>query len=179
MGEVHMGRTVVLYKSSTGFTKHYAEWIGERLQCEVKENRGVSVDMLKGYDTIILGGYLATGMESGVRMIKKNFALLKDKKIAVFGCGMAIPSNEFLEKMAETNFTEEQRNHIRCFYCRGGLNLSKLRGLSRFMLTIMCKQMEKKEEKTQYDKDMAEALSHPVDFTDVEYIEPILNYITQ
>ena len=46
---------IVLYKSKYGSTKTYAKWIAKELSCEAKEAKGVKIDDLLSYDTIIYG----------------------------------------------------------------------------------------------------------------------------
>mgnify|MGYP000992876959 CR=1 FL=1 len=79
-----MKKTLVVYKSKSGFTKKYAEWISRQLKAEIREASKVTVETLFDYDTIIYGGGLYAGGISGVKLITKNFKRLKGKKIAVF-----------------------------------------------------------------------------------------------
>ena len=43
-------KTVVVYRSKTGYTRKYAEWIAEELGCDIKENAKLSD--ITGYDMI-------------------------------------------------------------------------------------------------------------------------------
>ena len=52
-------KTIVAYKSKSGYTKTYAEWIAQELHCDIKENAELSD--LAGYDTIIYGGGMYAG----------------------------------------------------------------------------------------------------------------------
>lgn len=38
-----MSKTVVIYKSKTGFAKKYAQWISEELHCDLMENNGLKL----------------------------------------------------------------------------------------------------------------------------------------
>lgn len=35
-------RIIVIYKSKTGFTKRYAEWIAEELKCDILDYKNLS-----------------------------------------------------------------------------------------------------------------------------------------
>jgi len=49
---------LVTYKSVTGFTKQYAKWIAEELDCTMMEWKDVSAKTMSEYDTVIFGGRL-------------------------------------------------------------------------------------------------------------------------
>jgi flavodoxin len=53
-----MLRTVVVYQSSSGFTKKYAEWIAEDLKAEVFKVKDCNVEKLLDANEIIFGGGL-------------------------------------------------------------------------------------------------------------------------
>ena len=65
-------RTVVIYKSKTGFTKKYAKWISEELSSDIFDISKVTANMLTAYDTVIYGGGLYAMGISGVKLITKN-----------------------------------------------------------------------------------------------------------
>lgn len=47
-------KVIVVYKSSTGFTKKYAEMVAEELSCAIADYRTVTAALLSEYDTVIL-----------------------------------------------------------------------------------------------------------------------------
>ena len=172
-----MGNIVVIYKSHTGFTKKYAEWLAEALKCDVMENRKMTVSKLDSYDTVILGGSIMAGMVSGADFFKKNFEQLKRKKLVVYACGMDDLDQEGAEKIWNQNFTSDQLTNVKCFYCRGGLDFGKLKGIKKLMLKMMCKQFASKPVKSQSELDMLKAQEGPVDFTEKGNIQPIIAYV--
>ena len=42
-------KTIVAYKSKSGYTKTYAEWIAQELDCDIKENAEISFDHHSGF----------------------------------------------------------------------------------------------------------------------------------
>lgn len=172
-----MGKTVVIYKSNTGYTKKYAEWIAEVLKCDVMENRKMTVNKLDSYDIVILGGSIMAGMVSGSNFFKKNFEQLKRKKLVVYACGMDDLDEEGAKKIWNQNFTSDQLTNVKCFYFRGGLDFGKLKGIKKFMLNMMCKQFASKPVKSQSEQDMLKAQEGPVDFTKKDNIQPIVAYV--
>ncbi len=51
-------KTIVVYKSKSGYTKTYAEWISSELNCDLKCAEDIKIDELLKYDVIIYGGGL-------------------------------------------------------------------------------------------------------------------------
>lgn len=172
-----MTNTVVIYKSKTGFAKKYAQWIAEELQCDIKENEKLTLKDIMQYDTIIYGGGLYAVGINGINLIKNNFDVLKSKNLIVFATGATPPRDEDLKKVWESNFTEEQRQKIKFFYCRGGFNYSKLNAGNKVLMNMMKIKLGNEKDNNQDAKDMLEAFDNPVDFTNRENILPILRYI--
>jgi len=51
-------KTLILYKSKTGYTKKYGEWIKDELSADCFEVSTINSSILDNYDTIIYGGGL-------------------------------------------------------------------------------------------------------------------------
>ena len=87
-------KTIVIYKSKTGFTRKYAELITEELSADIFDVSKVNDSMLSAYDTIIYGGSLYASGITGVKYIKQNLHKLKDKKVIVFATGASLPAKK-------------------------------------------------------------------------------------
>lgn len=48
-------KQIVIYKSRTGFTKKYAKWLAQSLNCECIPQEDVGGERLSDYDVIIFG----------------------------------------------------------------------------------------------------------------------------
>lgn len=176
-----MGRTVVVYRSKTGFAKKYAEWLAEDLSADLFEVSRVNAAALRDYDTIIYGGSLyATGI-IGVDFLKKNFAQLTGKKLVVFACGASPANEDLLPKLITHNFTPDQQKQIKFFYFRGGFNFNKLPPFDRVLMTLLkWKMLLKKgitKNLTPDEVGMLALYEKPADFTQRSYIEPIVAYV--
>ena len=66
-------KNLVVFKSSTGFTKRYAEWIAEELKCESKSIKEVSKQELDNVDLVIYGGWIMGNMITGLDKIRKSY----------------------------------------------------------------------------------------------------------
>ncbi len=89
-----MGKTAIIYGSTTGTTEDIAGRIASKLniaQGDIYEISKVTADTVAGYDTLLLGsstwgsGDLQDDWYDGIETLKG--ADLAGKKIALFGCG--------------------------------------------------------------------------------------------
>lgn len=144
-------RTLVVYQSSTGFTKQYAQWIGEEVGCEVKSVKEVNPQIVAGYDLIIHGGWIMGGMITGLDKILK----MSPKQLVTFGVGFS-KTGECEQAIVETNHLE----NIPFYYMEGGFHPKQMGFLKRTMVKAVTKQ--------------------PVtetDNSDKKFIEPLTAYV--
>lgn len=72
-------KTIVIYKSATGFTKKYAQWIAEAVSADLYAVADITLKKVMQYDCIVFGGRLyAVGID-GISFITKNFDALRAK----------------------------------------------------------------------------------------------------
>lgn len=170
-------KTVVIYKSRSGFTKQYALWIQEELGCDLVELKKEDPRILQKYDTIIYGaGLYAIGI-NGVSFIRNNLENMKGKKIVVFTTGATPSRADTVEEVRNANFSEDQQKAIRFFYLRGGFDFRKLSPLYKVMMILMKIKLKMKKEKDADVKGMLNAYDHPADFTNKKNIKEIIDYV--
>ncbi|MDZ4132370.1 MAG: flavodoxin, partial [Dethiobacteria bacterium] len=85
------------------------------------------------------------------------------------------------EEIITNNFASDQRDKIKFFYLRGGFNYDKLPLGDKVLMTLLkwkirIKKKQKKE-LTRDEKGMLAAYSKPVDFTKIELINEIVEYV--
>lgn len=170
-------KTLVLYKSKSGFTKKYAEWIGDSLGAEIREASKVAVATMAAYDILIYGGGLYAVGINGVKLITKNLEQLKDKKIVVFTTGLSAPSEKVANHVISANFTPTQIKQIRLFYLRGGFNYNKLSPFYKAIMSLMKWSLKKKKGLEADEQGMLDAFEHPVDFTAEKNINELISYV--
>ena len=168
-------KTVVVYKSKTGFTKKYAEYISETLECplyDYKSSKNVDLD---DYDVVIYGGSLYA---SGILGLKKFKERIKDQELIVFAVGATPPKEGLDEELIKSNFSEEERKNVKFFYMRGGFDFGSLNLIDKLLMKTMKKSILKKdpEERTPDEKGMLNAFDNPVDFTNRKKIQPLVDY---
>lgn len=172
-------KTVIIYKSKTGFTKKYAQWIAEALSADAFDVSKANIDMIKQYDNIIYGGSLYAVGITGLKFITKNFDKLKDKKLVVFATGASPSSQRVIDEVVSKNFTLEQQKYIKFFYLRGGFDYKKLNFFDKFLMKLL-KLKIKSKAKDKLTKDeigMLAIYDRPTDFSLRKNIDVIVNYI--
>lgn len=172
-------KTMVIYKSKTGFTKKYAQWIAEELLADIFDASKVTINMMTKYDTIIYGGSLYAVGIIGVKLITQNIDKLKDKKVVVFATGASPSRENTINEVIDNNFTPDQQKYIKFFYLRGGFNYSKLNPFGKILMTLLkWKMKNKKEEDLTTDEiGMLAVYDKPVDFTMKKNIDSIITYV--
>lgn len=170
-------KTLVMYRSVSGFTKKYAQWIAEELDADLADAGDVDSSKLPRYDRIVFGGSLHEAGIRGVDIVLKNMPRLEGKRIAVFATG-ASPASEAISREVENkNFTAEQKSRIGFFYLRGGFDFDKLDTRNKILMTLLKWKIMIKKNRTPDEKGMLAAYSTPLDFTKKEHIGKIVEYM--
>ncbi len=173
-----MAKGIILYQSKYGATKKYALWLQESIGFDLLETKKVDVNALADYDTIILGGGVYASGIAGLSFLKKNYAALKDKKLATF-CVGASPYEEAAFKQAyEHNFQGEIAG-LPCFYLRGAWDTQSLSFTDRTLSKMLFKAIAKKDPATYepWEKALMEAYEQKCDWTDRSSLDGILEFI--
>jgi len=158
-------KSIVVYKSSKGVTKQYAQWIGSRLRAEVIDVKDISKVNLSEYDQVIFGGWVFGGHISGLDQVKKY----RVERLVVYAVGLSPMSKENDEKLREVN----QLGQIPFFYFPGAMKYSELGFIKKQMLKIVSRQTLKNPNATPEEIDMAEKMLSDFDASDIKYIEPL------
>jgi len=119
-------KTIVVYKSISGFTKKYLKWIAEELEADLFRIEKIDIDILLKYDIIIYGGSLHAVGISGVSIIKDNLNKLRGKNIIVFATGASPLRESTVSEVRDSNFSIEEQKQIQFYYFRGGFDFKKL-----------------------------------------------------
>ena len=169
-------KTLVIYKSTSGFTKNYAEWIAEELSADIYESRKFSKDKLKNYNTIIFGGGLYAVGINGIKIIKRNIDILKNKKIIVFATGATPYRDGVLEEIKNKNFNTQEQKYVEFFYLRGGYNFNKLSVFYKMIMLLLKLKLKLKKNLTSDEQGMLNAYNTPVDFTRKKNIDELIKF---
>lgn len=173
-------KSIVIYKSRTGFTERYAEWIAEELKCDIKSYEQCLKGNIGEYDLIIYGGNLFEGKVDGLQKIKERVKDNKDCKFIIFSIGATpIDGKEEIDKMWTENLSPEELKEIPHYYMPGGLNYEKMSFSNRMMMKLFTNMMRKKKDKTPYEEECAEAVGSSYDISSRDYIKPLIKFVKE
>ena len=173
-------RGIILYKSKYGATKKYAEWLSEDTGFRVEELSKVKAEAISDYDLIIIGGGIYASGIAGLDFLKRNINLLKSKKIIVFCDGASPYEEKAFTEIKNHNMKGELAN-VPLFYCRGGWDMESMTFVDRNLCKMLRKAVSKKEpsEYEVWEAALMAAGENKCDWTDKEYLKPILNEIAK
>lgn len=168
-------KAIVIYRSKTGFTQRYAQWIAEELSCEAIPFREAHKCDLSGYDTIIYGAGFHAGMIPGAKKFI-SMPALAGKRLVVFATGAMPAAAPDVAKALRQNFTDEQWERVKAFYLQAGLNYERMSMLDRLMMKAFCSMVKKQEGE---DSEMYRMVSTSYDLCDRMQIAPMVEYCRQ
>lgn len=171
-------RTVVIYKSKSGFTERYGEWIAGELGCDAMEAKNVSEKVIGKYDIVVYGGGIYAGQISGLKKMKKMMLQMRDKKFIVFATG-ATPAavTDKINEILRANFTEEEQKNSPFYYFQSGLDYSKMSLPGRLLMKAFSAALEKQGDKSRMESDMSVSSKESYDISDRKFIEPLIRYV--
>lgn len=162
-------KTAVVYNSGTGFTKQYAEWIAQELDCEAVSIKDFRPDTANSYDVIVYGGWIMGNMINGLDKIRA----MNPEKLVIFATGSSEAGEEINKAVIKTNHLQ---NDI-FFYMPAGFKFEKLNFFVRMMLKSLKKRAAKAENPTPQEKYMAQKLGTSFDISDRSYINPLVEAV--
>jgi menaquinone-dependent protoporphyrinogen IX oxidase len=171
-------KAIVLYRSVSGFTKKYAQWIAEALRADLFDCREVKPTIFAAYDLVVFGGCLHAVGINGIEIIKRNLDALAGKRVIVFATGASEARDYIPAEVIAANFSERQRELLRFFYFRGGFDFNKLDLPNKVLMTLFKWKLSMKRSAVRNPDEgfMLMAYEKPVDFTYKENIQPLIDY---
>ena len=149
-----MKKTIIIYRSKTGFSQRYAQWMAEELGCRAVPFQDRGAVRLGEYDTIILAGGLYAGQMAGLKWLAKRLPDLAGKRIAALAVGCAPMDTPDLGESMDKLFGPLPQ--VRGFYCQGGLDYEHMGAVNRTLMAGLRSMLRKDPEKA--ERAYAEAL---------------------
>ena len=136
-------KTIIYYKSNTGFTKEYVDLLKPRIECEtaLKISKIKKKD-LKSSDNIIFMGPLLNNVILGLNKFLKYYDKMQNKNIFVFAVGIEPNTPQKKENVIAVNGLELY--HVRLYLLPGGFDINKYKGIKKLMMKTMFKIASKK-----------------------------------
>ena len=173
-----MSKGIILYQSKYGATEKYANWLREATGFDLLETKRADISQVLSYDTVILGGGVYASGIAGISFLKKNFARLQGKRIAVFCVGMSPCDGENLEQIRQLNLSGDMSD-IPLFYCRGACDPGRMTFLHRLLCRMLRNAVAKKPaaERNPLEESMLTVGDSSVDWTDRKYLEALTEWV--
>ncbi len=174
-----MKKILVLYGSRYGAAKQYAQWLSEDLNADCMDIREAGQADFSPYQVVLFGGGVyASGIE-GMPKFRAVLPRIGAAPAAVFAVGMSPGEDTAAVQAVKKQNMTENVSLLPFFYCRGKMDLSKLKFLHRTMLKMMRKSLAKQEGKALSPAEQA-ILSlddKPMDWTSREYLKPMEEWV--
>lgn len=167
-------KILLIYKSKTGFTKRYAEWICEEINCRLENISNIKNIDFSNYDLVVYGSRIHAGRIDGLDKIRK---LNLDKKLIIFLTGATPKETNSIIEVWNSNLTEEELKIVKHFYIPAGLNYEKMGFLDKTMMKMASIMLEKKSNKSKEDIGMQNSIKKSYDISSKARIKPLIEYI--
>lgn len=173
-------KIIIVYKSSTGFTKKYAEMIAEEINCTLADYKTVNVKMLSEYNTVVFGSRAYAGMIDGYKKAKELFQKSGAHKFILFVTG-ATPNTaeDVIEEFWKQNLTADELSEIPHFYMQSGLCYEKMSFWDKLMMKAAALIIKNKKDKDSNDKAFEQAITNSYDISSKTYIEPLVSFLKE
>lgn len=173
-----MKRILIVYKSVTGFTKRYAEWIARETGAELTELRAATARQMNKADVVIFGGRFHAGRVDGLKRAKELFRESGAAELVVFATGATPDTAEDLIREAwKNNFTPEELEAVPHFYMQSGLCYERMPFGDKLMMKVFAAMLKRQKDDSTYAAAMREAVADSSDYSDPARIRPLLEYL--
>ncbi|MCI9597347.1 MAG: hypothetical protein HFE75_08640 [Firmicutes bacterium] len=171
-------KVIIVYKSSTGFTKKYAEMIAKELKCPIIDHKTATIEILSQYELVIFGSRAHAGRIDGYKKAKELFEKSRIKNVVLFVTG-ATPSTaeNMIEQFWSQNLAADEMKRIPHFYMPSGLCYEKMSFLDKLMMKAMAGMMKKKKDKTPYEQELEQSIASSYDISSPRFIEPLVEFL--
>ena len=169
-------KQIVIYKSRTGFTKKYAKWLAQSLNCECIPQEDVGGERLSDYDVIIFGSSIRAGNVEELKWYKETI-LPFEKTNVLFVTGAMPPSSADAVKSIEQQLGKGEDREVKVFYLQSGLNYEAMNLGDKLMMKVFCKMMKSRKAHSEEEKALFEQMQKSFDVCEKANLEPMLNYI--
>lgn len=159
---------IVVYRSSTGSTKDYADWIAAATGFKAYESRDASIPWAEA-DTVVIGSPIIALKPALTGWISKNWDRMKDKRVVLFTTSGADPADTPVNEWIEKALPESVRSGMKVFPLPGRFDYARLKGMGKAMIWIAANLFRSEDVKNQ--------IKNPIDGVKKEKLTPLLEYL--
>ena len=137
-------KTLLIYKSVSGLTRRYAEYIARQTGCTLLPLRQATPAAVQGYDAIVFGTRLHAGHLVAWPRARRLLAASGAPRCAVFATGaMPAAATAELEKVWRDNLSAQEQATLPHFYLPAGLCYEQMSRTDRLMMRMAASFLEK------------------------------------
>jgi len=159
---------IIVYRTSTGSTKEYTDWIAEATGYTVYESKDGNIPW-ETSDTVVIGCPIVALKPALAGWISKNWNRMQGKRIVLFTTSGADPADNPVIEWIEKALPDEILSKIRVFPLPGRFDYARLKGTGKAMIWFAARILG--------DKDVKHQMKNPVDNVAKEKLTPLLEYI--
>lgn len=131
-----MKKSAIIYSSKYGATRQYAEWLGEELALPLFITGSVDKAQLSICDFVVIGSSVYIGKLLIRDWLRKNAAILKNKKLFLFVVCGSSSDKEKQKKIIADNIPDSLLELCSIFFMPGRLDIKKLSWKDRLLLKL-------------------------------------------
>ena len=170
-------KTLVLYKTSTGSTKKYAEEIASSVKADILPIKKFKKKMIPEYDTIVFGGWVMGSKIKGIDEFLSLWEEMKEKNVIVFSVGMSLPTKQARADLISANLLDMY--HLRFYMLRGNFDYQNLKFPYKLLFANSLRMIEKDENASADQKALLSVKTTPIYYHDDEGISKIISIVNR
>jgi len=158
---------IIVYRSSYGSTKQYAEWIHEETGFPLFDARDDSIPW--DADTVVIGCPIIANKPFLLSWMQKHQHQLKGKKVVLFTTSGADPETEPVKEWIDKALPARMKDSVAIFPLAGRFEFAKLGGMHKAMMRLGAALLRSEEIKNQ--------IRNPVDGVARENLDALLQHL--
>lgn len=162
---------LILYFTTYGTTKQYAEWIAEEIDAEICNYKEATDAALQDAGFLIIGSFVMAHKLIISRWLAKKENLLRNKKLFFYSVSAAKPDDRELEHIFEVSLPESLLKDAHTYRFGGKLRYDDLSRFHKMMIQIGT--MIEKD--PQIKADMKEGMKIAQDNINRDHTKPLIN----
>ncbi len=170
-------KILVVYRSKTGFTAQYAQWLAQDLGCTCVPYEKRKAVGLYGYDAVAFGGSMHAGLILGAKWFFRQVPKLEGKRLALFFTGAMPPDPKAIETAVMQNIPPEERKRVPAFYLWGGLAYEKMGFGDRAMMAVFRKMLGAKKNPTPEEREAMKGVASSFNMAKRENLRELEAYL--
>ncbi len=156
----------IVYTSNTGFTARYARILGEQTGLPVLELSDAKKKLPRKTPVLYMGWLFASKVK-GYSQAVQRFDVRSICAVGLCDTGTLLPEVRKANGLAET---------FPVFTLQGGMDHSKLKGINKFMISMLLKMLRKNQNPTEDDKRMLDLVEHGGDYVNPDNTADFLRW---